>query len=80
VLILFKSVLDTEISPWRGGDFEKEQTDKATRFNFDRIALFYYQAELIILFTSFSSSSFSIGYQINKFLSIALYSLFLNSS
>jgi hypothetical protein len=58
----------------------KNQTDEATRLDFDGIALFYYQAELIILFTSFSSSSFSIGFRINRFLSIALYSLFLNSS
>jgi hypothetical protein len=37
------------------------------------------QGELIILFTSFSSSSFSIGFRINRFLSIASYSLLLNS-
>jgi hypothetical protein len=62
------------------GRLRINQADEATRFNFDGIALFYYQAESIILFTSFSSSSFSIGFRINRFLSIALYSLFLNSS
>ena len=32
----------------------------------------YYQSELILLFTSISSSSFPIGFRINRFLSIAL--------
>ena len=32
----------------------------------------FYQSELILLFTSISSSSFPIGFRINRFLSIAL--------